>query len=48
MKAFIESQSGRWTLIWVLISRSANNKIKHLPESSLQIAYKDNISSFED
>ena len=48
MKAFIESQFGYCPLIWIFHSRGVNNKINHLHERSLQIVYKDNISSFED
>ena len=47
-KAFIESQFGYCTLIWMFHSRGVNNKINHLNERSLRIVYKDNISSFED
>ena len=46
-KAFIESQFGCCTLIWMFYSRGVNNKINHLNERSLRIVYKDNISSFE-
>ena len=48
MEAFIESQFGYCSLIWMFHSRSINNKINHLHERSLRIVYKDNISSFED
>ena len=48
MKAFIESQFSYCPLIWMFHSRGVNNKINHLHERSLQIVYKDNISSFED
>ena len=48
MIVFIESQFGYCSLIWLLHSRGVNNKINHLHERSLQIVYKDNISSFED
>ena len=48
MKAFIESQFGYCLLIWMFRSRGVNNKINHLHKRSLEIVYKDNISSFED
>ena len=48
MKAFIESQFSYCPLIWMFHSGVVNNKINHLHERSLQIIYKDNISSFED
>ena len=48
MKAFIESQFGYCLLIWMFRSRVVNNKINHLHKRSLEIVYKDNISSFED
>ena len=48
MKAFIESQFSYCSLIWMFHSRGVNSKINHLHERSLRIAYKDNISSFED
>ena len=47
MKAFIESQFSYCPLIWMFHSRGVNNKINHLHERSLQILYKDSISSFE-
>ena len=48
MKAFIEAQFSYCPLIWMFHNRGVNNKINHLHEPSLQIVYKDNISSFED
>ena len=48
MKAFTESQFSYCPLIWMFHSRGVNNKINQLHERSLQIVYKDNISSFED
>ena len=48
MKAFIESQFSYCPLIWMFHSRGVNNKINHLHEWSLQIVYKDNVSSFKD
>ena len=48
MKAFIELQFGYCRLIWMFHSMGVNDKINHLHERSLQIAYKDNISSFKD
>ena len=48
MKAFIELQFGYLSLIWMFRSMGVNDKINHLHERSLQITYKDNISSFKD
>ena len=48
VETFTESQFGYWPLVWMFHSRTVNKKIDHLHEMSLQIFYKDYISSFED
>ena len=47
-KAFIESQFNYCSLIWMLRSRTMNNKINHLHERSLRILYSDQSSTFEE
>ena len=47
-KAFIESQFNNYPLIWMLHSRTMNNKINRLHERSLRIAYSDQSSTFEE
>ena len=46
MKTFLESQFNYCLLIWVLHSRTLNNKIKCLHEKALRIAYSDYKPSF--
>ena len=40
LKTFIESQFGYNALVWMFHSRSLNNKINHLYERALRIAYR--------
>ena len=47
-KAFIESQFNYCPLIWMLHSRTVNNKINRLHEMSLRIVHSDQSSTFED
>ena len=47
-KAFIESQFNNYPLIWMLHSRTMNNKINRLHERSLRIVYSDQSSTFEE
>ena len=47
-KAFIESQFNYCPLIWMLHSRTMNNKINRLHERSLRIVYPDHSSMFEE
>ena len=47
MKAFILSQYNYCPFVWMRIERSFNNKINHLHEKSLRIAYTDELSDFE-
>ena len=47
-KTFIESQFNYCTLIWILHSRTMNNKINSLREWSLRIVYSDQSSPFEE
>ena len=47
MKAFILSQFNYCPLVWMLSERGLNNKINHLHEKALRIAYKDELSDFE-
>ena len=46
MKTFIESQFNYCQLIWMLHSRTINNKINHLHERALRIVCSDFKSSF--
>ena len=46
MKAFILSQFNYCPLIWMFCERRFNNKINHLREMALRIAYKDDNSDF--
>ena len=48
MKAFIESQFAYCPLVWMFCSRSSNNRINHLHERALRIAYNNHSSTFED
>ena len=47
MKAFILSQFNYCPLVWMLSERGLNNKINHLNEKAVRIAYKDEISDFK-
>ena len=47
MKAFVMSQFSYCSLIWMFHDRTLNNKINRIHERALRIAYKDNVSSFE-
>ena len=47
MKAFIASQFSYCPLIWMLHSRTLNNRINNIHERSLRLTYKDNQSSFK-
>ena len=46
MKVFILSQFNYCPLIWMFCERRFNNKINHLHEMTLRIAYKDDNSDF--
>ena len=48
MKAFIESQFGYCSLIWIFCGRNLNNRINHLHERLLRIVYNDYESSFQE
>ena len=48
MNAFFNAQFNRCPLIWMLHSRSNNNKIKHLQEPRLQLVYNSKHSSYEE
>ena len=48
MKPLLESQFGYCPLVWMCCNRNCNNRINHLHERALKIAYNDNVSSFED
>ena len=47
MKAYINSQFGYFPLVWMMQSRSINNKINHIHEWTPRIVYKDKFSTFE-
>ena len=48
MKAFIESQFNYCPLIWILHSRTLNNKINRIYERALRTVYSDDNSSFNE
>ena len=48
MKAFVESQFGFCSLIWMFHSRKVNSKVNHSQERSSRIVYNCYITSFED
>ena len=48
LNAFILSQFSYCPLVWMFHSRTLNNRINHLHERALRIAYQDSSSSFED
>ena len=48
MKAFIESQFNYYPLIWMLHSRTLNNKINRIHERALRTVYSDYNSSFNE
>ena len=47
MKAFITCQFSYCPLIWMLHSRTLNNRINNIHERALRLTYKDNKSSFK-
>ena len=47
MKAFIKSQFGYFTLVWMFHCRALNNKINRLHERGLRLVYKDVNLSFQ-
>ena len=47
MNSFFNAQFNYCPLIWMLQSRSNNNKIKHLHERCLRLIYNDKQSSYE-
>ena len=47
MRAFITSQFSYCPLIWMLQSRTLNNRINNIHERALRLTYKDNKSSFK-
>ena len=47
MKAFITSQFSYFPLIWMLHSRTLNNRINNSNKRVLRLTYKDNQSSFK-
>ena len=48
MNSFFNAQFNYCPLIWMLHSRSNNNKIKHLHERCLRLIYNDKQSSYEE
>ena len=47
MKSFVISQFSYCPLVWMFHSKYMNNRINHIHERALRIAYNDYISSFE-
>ena len=48
MKTFITSQFSYSPLIWMLHSRTLNNRITNIHEKALRLTYKDNESLFKE
>ena len=48
MKTFIASQFNYCPLVWMIHSRTLNNKINHIHERALRIVYNDYNANFED
>ena len=48
MNSFFNAQFNYYHLIWMLQSRSNNNKIKHLQDRRLRLIYNEKRSSYED
>ena len=48
MKAFIEALFNYCPLVWMFHSKKLQNRLDKLHERALRVAYKDDISSFED
>ena len=48
MKAFIESQFNYCSLIWMLHSRTLNNKVNHIQERASMTVYSEYNSSFNE
>ena len=48
IKAFITSLFSYFPLIWMLHSRTLNNRISSIHERALRLLYKDNQSSFKE
>ena len=47
MKSFVISQFSYCPLVWMFHSKHMNNRINHLHERALRIAYNDYLSSFQ-
>ena len=48
MKAFIESQFGYFSLVWMFCGRQTNARINHIHERALRAVYNDEVSPFEE
>ncbi len=48
MKSFITSQFSYCPLVWMLHSRTLNNRINRIHERALRVVYNDNASTFEE
>ena len=48
LNAFITSQFSYAPVVWMLHSRKLNNRINHIHESAIRLAYKDYTSSFDE
>ena len=47
MKSFVTSQFSYCPLVWMFHSKKMNNRINHIHERALRIAYNDRLSTFE-
>ena len=48
MRAFGLCQFNYCPLVWMFHSRECNNRLNHVHERALRIAYRDEISSFQE
>ena len=47
MKAYMNSQFGYCSLVWMMRSRTINKKVNKIHERSLRIVYQDDTPTFE-
>ena len=47
MKSFVISQFSYCPLVWMFHSKQMNNRINHIHERALRLAYNDHVSTFE-
>ena len=47
MKSFVISQFSYCPLVWIFHSKQMNNRINHIYERALRLAYNNHVSTFE-